>query len=201
MVVVCSGWGSDHRLCGDTGRVGARDAVGMRVVVAGIDVVEHGRARSSRPNQPTSFFRAAPDRAAASGGMACGSDTCSADWQRIRRPGIARRRLARIVCMANGRAFYSYVSSSAGSVERVEQAFRNSLSAAVVHRADARDVDAGFHGLRTRNGSHTRPYHLFRADGSNGNSCGSWPEAPITDLNALATTLPNPRPAKRAAAL
>jgi len=155
----------------------------MRVVVAGIDVVEHRGAGSSRPNQPAAFFRAASDCAAASGGVVRGSGTCSANRQRIRGSRFARGRLARAASVVDRGAFYSYVSSRSGSVERVEQAFRNSLPTTVVHRADARDVGPGFHGFSTRNGGHTRAALLFCAHAGDSGSCGCWAEAPITNLN------------------
>jgi len=162
----------------------------MRVVVAGIDVVEHGGAGSSRPNQPAAFFRAASDCAAASSGVVRGSGTCSADRQRIRSSRFAGRRLARAARVVDRGAFYSHVSSRSGSVERVEQAFRNSLYAAVVHRADACDVATGFHGFSTRNGGHARAALLFCAHAGNSSGCGSRPKAPITNLNGGAANRP-----------
>src|SRR5271154_5942362 len=154
----------------------------MRVVVAGIDVVEHGRARSSRPNQPAAFFRAAPDCAAASGGVVRGRGARSANWQRIRGSRFARRRLARVPRMVDRSAFYSYFSSRSGSVERVEQAIRNSLYAAVVCGANARDVETGFHGFSARNGGHTRAALLFRVHAGDSSGCGSRAEATTTNL-------------------
>lgn len=165
----------------------------MRVVVAGIDVVEHGRAGSSRPNQPASFFRAASDCAAASSGVVRGSGACLANWQRIRGSRFARRRLARAARVVDRRALYSDIGSSARSVERVEQAFRNSLYAAVVPRANARDVETGFHGFSTRNGGHAGTLFLFCAHAGDSSSCGTRPEAPTTNLNARATKRPQGR--------
>src|ERR1700735_3675205 len=85
--------------------------------------------------------------------------------------------------MAYRRTFYSDVGSGDGSVERVKQAVRNNLYAAVVPGADARDIAAGFHGLRAGHGSDARAHHLFRAHDGDSGGCGFWAEAATADLN------------------
>ena len=92
-------------------RLRTGNAIGLRVVLAGIDLVENGRARNSRPDQSAHFLCATSDCAAASSSMASRRGTRIADRKRIRWAAVLYWKLARPACMADRRALYSDFSS------------------------------------------------------------------------------------------
>ena len=182
MVVVC-GCGRFHcRLRRDPFRFRSRNAASLRVVLAGIDLVENGRTRNSRSDQSTHFLCAPSDCAAASSSMAGRRWPGITHRKRIRRAAIVHWKLARPACMADRRALYSDFSSDPWRMERVEQALRNSLHAALVCRTHARDFATRFHGLCPGNRKHACTCFLSRVRSGDGSNCYSWSQAPITDL-------------------
>lgn len=182
MVVVCSGGRSDGRLRRDALRFSSGNAIGLRVVLASIDLVENGRARNSRPDQSVHFLCATSHCAAASSSMARRRGPCITDRKRIRRAAVVHWKLARPACLADRRALYSDFSADLWRMERLEQAVRNSLYAALVPRAHACDFTTGFHGLCSGNGKHKRTHFLLRVRSGDGCNRHSRSQTPITDL-------------------
>ena len=182
MVVVCSGGRSACRLRRDPFGFSSRNAIGLRVVLAGINLVENGYAGNSRPDQSAHFLCATSDSAATSGPLARRRGARIADRKRIRRALVVHRKLARPVCVADRRALYSYVSVDLWRMERLEQAVRNSLHAALVRRAHACNSATRFHGLCPGNGKHKRTHFLLRVCSGDGCHRHSRSQTPITDL-------------------
>jgi hypothetical protein len=133
-------------------------------------------------DQSAHFLCATSDSAATSGPLARRRGARIADRKRIRRALVVHRKLARPVCVADRRALYSYVSVDLWRMERLEQAVRNSLHAALVRRAHACNSATRFHGLCPGNGKHKRTHFLLRVCSGDGCHRHSRPQTPITDL-------------------